>query len=91
MIKSFKNKGIKKLFEKGDPSGVNPSHIPKLKRSLFRLDKAVNIKELDVAGYRLHEYKNQKDLWSVDVSGNYRILFEFKDRNVYLVDYLDPH
>ena len=91
MIKSFRHKGIKKLFEKGDTSGVNPNHVTKLKRILFRLDKAVTVKELDIAGYRLHEYKNNKGLWSIDVSGNYRILFEFKDRNVYVVDYLDPH
>ncbi|MEW5822629.1 MAG: type II toxin-antitoxin system RelE/ParE family toxin [Cyanobacteriota bacterium] len=91
MIKSFKHKGLKKFFYKGDTSGLNPNHIEKLKFILRRLNSACIIQDMDVSGYRLHPYKNVPDLWSVDVSSNYRILFEFRDCDAYVVDYLDPH
>ena len=91
MIKSFKHKGLKRFFYKGDTSSLNPDHIEKIKFILRRLNSACIIQDMDVSGYRLHPYKNVSDLWSVDVSGNYRILFEFRDGDAYVVDYLDPH
>ena len=91
MIKSFKHKGLKKFFYKGDTSGINPDHVKKLRFILRRLNSACIIQDMDVSGYRLHPYKNIPELWSVDVSGNYRILFEFRNGNAYVVDYLDPH
>ena len=36
MIKSFKHKGLKKFFEKGDFSGFQPKHEKKLKFPLQR-------------------------------------------------------
>ncbi len=91
MIKSFKHKGLKKFFYKGDVKGVNPNHTKKLRLILFRLNNANVINDLDVSGYRLHPYTNKEAIWSIDVSGNVRILFEFKDGHAYIVDYLDPH
>lgn len=90
MIKSFKHKGLKKFFYKSDIGGINPNHEEKLSLILTVLDSARQIEEINFPGSRLHPYKNN-NLWSVDVSGNWRILFEFKNKNVYVVDYLDPH
>ena len=91
MIKSFKHKGLKKFFYKGDISGINPNHSKKIRFILRRLNNAVIINDLDVSGYRLHPYTNMQDVWSIDISGNQRILFKFSDGHVYVVDYLDPH
>jgi proteic killer suppression protein len=91
MIKSFRHKGLKKFFYKGDISGINPNHANKLRFILRRLNNACVINDLDVSGYRLHPYKNMENTWSVDVSGNYRILFQFTNGHAYIVDYLDPH
>jgi proteic killer suppression protein len=91
MIKSFKHKSLKKIFYKGEVSGINPNHSIRLKLILFRLNAAVIINDIDVSGYRLHPYTNMKDTWSVDVSGNCRVLFQFIDGNAYVVNYLDPH
>jgi len=91
MIKSFKHKGIKKFFYKGDISGINPDHAKKLKLILFDINTASEIKDLDISGYRLHPYTNMEDVWSIDVSGNYRILFKFINGDAYVIDYLDPH
>ena len=90
MIKSFKHKGLKKFFLKGDIKGISPNHAEKLGLILTVLDSARSIEEINFPGSRLHPYKDSK-LWSVDVNGNWRILFEFKNKNVYVTDYLDPH
>ncbi len=92
MIKTFKYKGLKKLFEKGKTKGINPDHAGKARRILFTIDKANEIRDLDKPQYRLHSLKgNMKDLWAVDVSGNYRITFKFENGNAYILDYQDYH
>lgn len=91
MIKNFKHKGLKKFFYKGDISGINPNHSKRLKLILFRLNAAHIINDMDIPGYRLHPYTNMEDVWSVDVSGNCRVLFQFIDGNAYVVNYLEPH
>jgi proteic killer suppression protein len=92
MIKSFRHKGLKNFFEKGDIKGINPNHASKLNRILTRLDFAEIIQDMDLPGYRLHSLKgDMKDLWAVDVSQNYRITFKFEDGNAYILDYQDYH
>ena len=43
-------------------------------------------------GYRLHALKgNQRGLWSVRVSGNWRIVFRFLDGEAVDVNLIDYH
>ena len=59
---------------------------------LAALDTAINIEDLDIPGYRLHPLKGDREgIWSVMVSGNWRVTFEFTDSNVYIVNYEDYH
>ena len=47
---------------------------------------------MDLPGFRLHQLKgNRKGFGAIDVSKNWRILFKFKEGNVYVVDYEDYH
>lgn len=92
MIKSFKHKGLKKFFERGDCSGIQPKHEKKLRLQLAALDTATTIDDMDLPGYNLHPLKGQrKDSWSIVVNGNWRITFEFEDGDVYIVNYEDYH
>ena len=34
---------------------------------------------------------DRQGLWAIDVNRNWRIVFEFKDGNAYVVDYEDYH
>ena len=34
---------------------------------------------------------NKKDFWSLDVTGNYRIIFKFEGKQAFDLDYLDTH
>ena len=92
MIKSFTHKGLERYFETGSTRGIQPRHSRKLRMQLAALNTAKNIEDIDVPGYRLHPLKgNRKGLWSIAVSANWRITFEFADGNVYIVDYEDYH
>jgi toxin HigB-1 len=88
MIKSFKHKGLKLLFYKNNHKGVNPSHADKLKIILDRLDSAGVIKDMNYPGSNLHQLSgDKKGLFSVLVSGNWRVFFEFIDGDAYIVNF----
>ena len=92
MIKTFKHKGLKKFFETGKLSGIQPEHKQKLRIRLIALDTATSIEDMDTPGWRLHSLKGDRQgLWAIDVNKNWRIVFEFKDGNAYIVDYEDYH
>ncbi len=92
MINSFQHKGLRLFFENNDPSKLQPHHIEKLRRILYRLDEARSIEELDVIGWALHQLKGDlRGYWSVKVNGNYRIVFRFENGNALDVDYIDYH
>ena len=92
MIKSFRHKGLRRLFEAGNPSGVQPIHAKRLRMQLAALDTARAIEDMDIPGFRLHPLKGElQGRWSITVNGNWRVTFEFKDGNAYVLDYEDYH
>ena len=94
MIKTIKSKAIKLLWEKDDASKLPPSQIKKIRIILTIIDSLEEVPE-DLGFYtnlRPHLLKgNLKEFWSLDVSGNYRIIFRFENKDAYDLDYLDTH
>ena len=92
MIKSFKHKGLERLFIKGIASGVQAVYATRITLMLDAIDAAEQVKELDLPGFRLHRLKGDKrNLWSVRVSANWRITFEFENGDAYILDLEDYH
>ena len=92
MIISFKHKGLEKFYRKGTLGGIQAKHKKKLRMQLAALDTAHVIEDLDIPGYRLHSLKGKrKGIWAIDVSGNWRLTFEFKNGNVHILNYEDYH
>jgi len=92
MIISFRHKGLKRLYEQGDPSRLQPELVRRIENRLTRLDAATELKDLNAPGYDLHQlFGNLKGLWAIKVSGNWRIIFDFKDGDVYGVNLIDYH
>jgi proteic killer suppression protein len=92
MIKSFKHKGLKKLYESGSKKGVKPEHATRLRLILARLDASANAEDMNLPGLELHPMKGSlKGFWSVPVSGNWRVIFRFENGNATDVDDLDYH
>ena len=92
MIRTIRHKGLKRLFEQDDPSGVNPQHVDKLRDILATLHAAPTIAHMDLPGFRLHPLKgDMKGLWAVTVRANWRVIFRFEDGGADDVDYVDYH
>jgi proteic killer suppression protein len=92
MIQSIRHKGLAAFFEFGKTAGVQPNHIKRLRLMLPILDTAEVIDDINVPGFGLHPLKgDQKGRWSIKVSGNWRLTFEFRDGDVFGLDYEDYH
>jgi len=92
VIMSFKHKGLRRFYETGSTGGIQPAHRKRLRLQLAALDTATRIEDMDIPGFRLHPLKGElSGLWSISVSGNWRITFEFRDGNAYVVNYEDYH
>lgn len=92
MIMSFQHKGLRKLFETGSTAGVQPAHAKRLRIQLAVLNTAMTIDDINVPGFRLHSLKgDMRDRWSIMVNGNWRLTFEFRDGNAYVLNYEDYH
>jgi len=92
MIRSFRHKGLKRLYENTDPRGVMTEHVVKLRDIVVRLDAAHAPADMDLPGFRLHPLRGErKGFWSVTVRANWRVTFRFADRDPFDVDYLDHH
>ena len=92
MIKSFKHKGLENFFYSGTKKGIKPEHAGKLERILDRLNASNDLKDMDYPGANLHALiGDRKGQYSVRVSGNWRVIFEFVNGDAYVVDYDDYH
>lgn len=92
MIRTFRHKGLKRLFETGKSSGVRSDLTARLLRQLDFLNRAVSPLDMNLPGYRLHELKGRrKGTWSVTVSGNWRLTFTFSAGDAENVDLEDYH
>lgn len=92
MIRTFRQRGLKRLFQDGDASKVRADQLKRIADVLAHLDAALHPVDVDLPGYRLHALKgDRKGYWSVSISGNWRIVFRFEDGDVFDVDLVDYH
>lgn len=92
MIRRFKHKGLKRLFELGDGKGVRADLVEKIENRLAVLSRARRPEDVNLPGFRLHPLKgDRKGLWSTVVRANWRIVFRFADGDVHDVDLVDYH
>ncbi|WP_413154801.1 type II toxin-antitoxin system RelE/ParE family toxin [Bartonella sp. cb54] len=92
MIIGFRHKGLETFYRTDTTKGIQAAHAEKLRRILGALEVAMLPDDLNYPSFRLHPLKGDlKGYWSITVSGNWRVIFRFKDTDVELVDYLDYH
>ena len=92
VIKSFRHKGLERFFRTGSKAGIQGHHVVRLRAVLFALDAAKAAVDMNAPGWRLHALSgNLKGCWSVTISGNWRVIFQFTGNDAELVDYLDYH
>lgn len=92
MIRSFKHKGLRKLYETGSQQGVTPEHVKRLRLVLARLDASTSPQDMNLPGLKPHPLKGAlSDFWSVSISDNWRVVFRFEGQNAFDIDYVDYH
>ena len=92
MIRNFRHRGLRRLFEQGDRSGIRGDLLTKVENILAVLDQAETPDELDLPGFRLHPLRGDlKNHWSVTVRANWRIVWRFEGSDACDVDLTDYH
>ena len=92
MIRNFKHRGLKRLYERGDRGGIPPDLLETVERILTVLDAAASPEALDLPQFRLHQLKgDRKGVWAVTVRANWRITFSFEGTDVFDVELIDYH
>jgi len=92
MIQSFMHKGLESFFKNGSKSGIQAKHSKRLQLILGRLNASTSASDMDLPGLYLHSLSgNRENIWSVRVSGNWRVTFRFNGEHAEIVNYEDYH
>ena len=92
MIESFKHRGLKRLYERGDQSRIPAEFVEKLENILFALDNVLEIGALDMPGFHLHQLRgNLNGYWSITIRANWRVIFRFTNGMAHDIDMVDYH
>ena len=93
MIGTVKHKALRRLFEQGDGKSLPPEMLKRIKRMISALHAADDLKTLEtVSGWRLHPLKgDMAGHWSMSVSGNWRLVFKWRDGVAEELDLVDYH
>ena len=92
MILKIRHRGLRAYYENGQTKGLNVDWLPRIDLILSVLDVATEPDDIAIPALRLHQLKGQqKGIWSLRVTGNWRIIFRFEGADVTDVDLVDYH
>jgi toxin HigB-1 len=92
MRRSFRHRGLKRLYERGDRSQIRADMLVKVENILAKLDTSNIPEKMDLPGHRLHPLKGDlKGFWAVTVRANWRIIWRFEGEDAVDVDLIDYH
>lgn len=92
MIRGFRHKGLRLLFEENDVRKVKADHAGRLRLILTALNEAGQVADMNQPTFRLHALRGDfKGYWAVTVRANWRVIFRFADGEAFDVDYVDYH
>ena len=92
MIRSFRNRALKRFWERADSKRLPPDDIDRIVRILRLLDDATKAGDMNVPGLHFHALQGQmRRRYAVTVRANRRITFAWDDEDAIDVDYEDYH
>ena len=92
MIRSFRHRGWKRLFEWGEAAQIRGGMGEKVANILAVLDAATAPENMDLPGFRLHPLDGERrGHWAVTVRANWRIVWRFDGPDALDVDLVDYH
>ncbi len=93
VIGKFHHKGLRRLYEDDDLSGVPAHSVRKIKAILAALEFADDLSQVaTMPGWKLHPLGgDRKGEYSITVTGNWRITFRLQGHAVTDVHFEDYH
>lgn len=90
MIKNFKHKGLKELFEAGKSAKISSAIHVRCLRRLDALNAAKAPDDMNIQGFDFHKLK-RSGRYTVHVNGPWCVTFDFKEGNAIDVDLEQYH
>lgn len=91
MIKSYRNKGLKELFESGTTNRIGKQFHSRTIRRLDALNAATLPEDLNLPGFNFHGLEGKPKRYSIHVNGPYCVTFEFRDGDAFNVNFENYH
>jgi len=92
MLRTIRSRPLKRFWESGDESGIRSDWIKKVGIILDALDAASRPEDMNVPGFFFHQLKGDRaGSYSVRVSRNWRITFQWDGNDAIDVDLEDYH
>ena len=91
MIRSFKHRGLKELFETGQSRRVRTDLQRRAIRRLDALDSASGLAGLNIPGFDFHRLHGKPTRYSLHINGPFCITFEWEDGDAIRVDLEQYH
>ena len=91
MIRSFRHRGLARLWNEGDAKGVRGDLLDRVRRRLSALDEATDLRELDMPGWGFHRLHGKPTRFAIFVNGPWRITFEWEDGDAFRMDLEQYH
>ncbi len=91
MIRTFRHKGLRELFETGESRRVAPTLKERVLRRLDRIDAAQDLAEINIPGFGFHPLRGKPRRYSVHVNGPWCITFGWDGENATDVDLEQYH
>lgn len=90
LIATIKHKGLRRLYEKNDRTGIRPDLVEKAPRILSALEAANDPEEMALPMFRFHPLTgDRRGTYSVTVKANWRVTFRFQEGAAYDVQLED--
>jgi toxin HigB-1 len=91
VIKSFRHKGLARLFEEDNTGGIRADLVKRCRRRLMALDVAESLEDLKVPGFNFHGLEGKPKRYSLHVNGPWSITFEWMDGDAWRIDLEQYH
>jgi toxin HigB-1 len=92
MIRGFRRRALRRLYENDDRRAVSAEHVEMVTRVMARLDVATQPNELNLPGFQLRRLEGElTGCWSITIRGNWGIIFRFNLGNATDVDLVEYH
>ncbi len=91
VIKSFKHKGLKELFESGSSRRIEAALHKRARVRLFALSAATGLHQLAQPGFDFHKLRGKPERYTIHVNGPWCITFRWENGHATEVDLQQYH